>query len=257
MVAEGWTPPPGIQARRGFATTRWSLVARAGGADEERARDALAALCEAYWYPVYAYVRRRGRSGEDALDATQGFFTELLERRDLARADARRGRFRSFLLTCAQHYLANQHDRSTAQKRGGGRAPVSLDARDAEERYRFEPAAGDDPERAFERAWARTLLERVVGDLGERYAREGRAELFEALRPTLGAGAEGAGYREVAERLGVREGALRVAAHRLRRRFAEDLRAAIRDTVAGEDEVDEELRGLFRALAAGNPPGSR
>jgi RNA polymerase sigma-70 factor (ECF subfamily) len=231
-----------------FATTRWSLIAAARDPDAPEARQALAELCGLYWYPLYAYIRRRGHDHAGAEDLTQGFFAHLLERHDWAAADPARGRFRSFLLAACQHFLANEHDRATAQKRGSGRQPLSLDFADADGRYAREPAHDQTPERLFERRWALTLLEQVLAGLREEYESSGKGRLFEALKGSLG-GPE-VPYAAVAADLGLSEGAVKVAAHRLRQRYRDRLRAAIAETVAGEEQVDEELRDLFAALGA-------
>jgi RNA polymerase sigma-70 factor (ECF subfamily) len=230
-----------------FATTRWSLVAAAGDPAAPRAREALADLCRAYWFPVYAYARRRGHDHHAAQDLTQGFFARLLEKNDLAAADRTRGRFRSFLLTACQHFLANQHDHDTAKKRGGGRAHVPIDCTGADSRTTFEPAADDDPERVFDREWALGLLDRAVGELRAEYAASGRAKLFDALKDALAGGAD-VPYAEKARELGMTEGAVKVAVHRLRQRYRDRLRGLIADTVATPEEVDDEIRDLFAAL---------
>lgn len=230
-----------------FATTRWSLVAAAQDASAPAARQALAELCAAYWFPVYAYVRSRGRDHHAAQDLTQGFFARLLEKNDLAAADRTRGRFRSFLLTACQHFLANQHDHATARKRGGGRTHVPLDFADADGRYSREPADATTPERVFDRQWALGVLDRVLAGLRDEYAESGRARLFDALKGCL-TGATEAGYAGLADRLRMTEGAVKVAVHRLRQRYKDRLRAAIAETVATTDEVDDEIRALFAAL---------
>jgi DNA-directed RNA polymerase specialized sigma24 family protein len=230
-----------------FATTRWSLIAAARDPAAPEARKALADLCGLYWYPVYVYVRRRGHGHHRAEDLTQGFFARVLEKRDLAAADPGRGRFRSFLLTACQHFLANEHDRATARKRGGGQVPVPLDLGDADRRFARGTAASDDPERAFARQWALDLLARAVADLRAEYAAAGRAEVFDALKDVLVGGP--AGHAERAARLGMTPGAVKVAAHRLRQRYGDRLRAAVADTVATPGEVDDEIRDLFAALA--------
>ena len=239
-----------------FATTRWTLVVAAGAARRDgtpEARKALGELCTLYWYPVYAYVRRRGKNAEDALDLTQGFFTRLIEKNDLAAADPARGRFRAWLLASVKHYLANEWDRATAKKRGGGRAVFSLDidADDAEGRYRREPAHSLTPERIFDRRWALTTLEQALVALEAQCGQEGKAELFQALRPTLTAEATGdvTPYRQVAGQLGMSEGAVKVTAHRLRRQYRDLLRQAIAETVERPEDVDDEIRDLFAALA--------
>lgn len=230
-----------------FATTRWSLVAAARDPAAPEARQALAELCGLYWYPVYAYVRRRGHDHHAAEDLTQAFFARLLEKHDVAAADRTRGRFRSFLLTACQHFLANRHDHETAKKRGGGAVHVSLDLDRASERFAREPAVDDSPERAFGRLWALDLLGRTVEALRGEYADSGRARLFDELKACLTGGA-GAGYAELAERLGLTEGAVKVAVHRLRQRYRDRLRGAIAETVASPKEVDDEIRDLFAAL---------
>lgn len=237
---------PGRRVER-FLTTRWSVVQAAGEEDSPASREALARLCEAYWYPLYAFVRRSGHDAAAARDLTQGFFARLLEKRDLAAADPGRGRFRSFLLANLKFFLANERERQGALKRGGGRAPFSMDFEGADSRFGLEPAHGETPERAFERTWALALLERVLELVGREYARRGQGELFEALRPEL-TGAEPESRRALAERLSMTEGALKVALHRLRRRYGDALREAIAETVADPSEVDREIGALFEVL---------
>jgi RNA polymerase sigma-70 factor (ECF subfamily) len=207
----------------------------------------MAELCSAYWFPVYAYVRRRGHDHHAAQDLTQGFFARLLEKNDLAAADRTRGRFRSFLLAACQHFLANQHDHDTAKKRGGGRVHVALDFANADGRYSHEPAAAATPERVFTRQWALGLLDRVLDGLRHEYEESGRSKLFDILKECLTGGME-AGYAEVAERMHMTEGAVKVAVHRLRQRYKDRLRMAIAETVAGPEQVEDEIRDLFAAL---------
>lgn len=230
-----------------FATTRWSLVAAAQDPAAPESRQALADLCAAYWYPVYAYVRRRGHDHHRAQDLTQAFFARLLEKNDLADADRTRGRFRSFLLTACQHFLANQHDHAKAKKRGGGRSHVALDFGGADDRYAREPAHDDTPERLFDRRWALDLLDRALAELRTEYEESGRGKLFEALKGTLTGGADAA-YAELARSLDMTEGAVKLAVHRLRQRYRDRLRAAIAETVEKPEDVDEEVRDLFAAL---------
>ena len=230
-----------------FATTRWTLVAAATDPADPQAREALADLCRAYWFPVYAYVRRRGHDQHAAQDLTQGFFTRLLEKNDLTAADRTRGRFRSFLLGACRHFLANQHDHATARKRGGGRTHLPLDFDAAAGRYGREPAGADTPERAFDREWALGLLDRAVGELRAEYAGSGRERLFDSLKDALAGGAD-VPHAEKARELGLTVGAVKVAVHRLRQRYRDRLRALIADTVAGPAEVDDEVRDLFAAL---------
>jgi RNA polymerase sigma-70 factor (ECF subfamily) len=243
-------PPPGP---RHFATTRWTLVAAAGKQATPEARKALAELCRLYWYPLYAFVRRRGYDAEEALDLTQGFFTRLIEKNDLAAADPNRGRFRSWLLASVKHYLANEWDRATAAKRGGGKAvySIDIDPDDAEGRYRHEPSHQLTPERIFDRRWALTMLEQTLSDLRAECDRDGKAALFEALRPSLTAEGQDDSYQDVADRLATTQGAVKVAAHRLRRRYRELLREQIAQTVERPDDVDDEIRDLFAALGQG------
>jgi RNA polymerase sigma factor (sigma-70 family) len=232
-----------------FVTTHWSMVQSAGRADTPRARAALETLCRTYWYPLYAYVRRRGYSPEDAQDLTQAFFARLLERKSVAGVGPEKGRFRSFLLACLNHFLANEWDKARAQKRGGGRV-LALDWASAETRLGPFPAEPLTPETIYERRWALTLLEEVYTRLAAEHERQGKTDLFAALRPAL-AGAGGAPYAELAGRLGMSEGAVKVAVHRLRHRYRELLRETIAETVATPEEVEDELRYLQRTLASG------
>lgn len=233
-----------------FPTTRWSRVIQAGDPDAPLARESLAELCGAYWYPLYAYIRRRGYGPEPARDLTQDFFARALEKGLLAEADPARGRFRSFLRTVCSHFLANRRDWEQAAKRGGGRVALSFDPAGAEGRYALELADGLTPERIFDRSWALTLLGRVLDALGREYDEAGKGTTFEALRGVLAGDPELPSYAAVAERLGTTEGAARVAAHRLRRRYGELLRQEIAATVTGPSEVDDEIRDLFAALDA-------
>jgi RNA polymerase sigma factor (sigma-70 family) len=214
------------------------------------ARESLAELCNAYWYPLYAYIRRRGNGPEQARDLTQDFFTRLLEKGLLAEADPSRGRFRSFLRTVCAHFLANRRDHEQARKRGGGQAVLSIDPVDAEGRYALELADGLTPERIFERSWALTLLGRVLDQLGREYDEAGKGVTFEALRDMLAGDPEASSYAAIAARLGTSEGTARVAAHRLRRRYGEMLRREIESTLAEPAEVEDEIRDLFAALEA-------
>ena len=232
-----------------FVTTHWSVVVAAGQADTGRARDALARLCQTYWHPLYAYVRRVGYSPHDAQDLTQEFFARLLAKNFLADADETRGRFRSFLLASFKHFLANEWDKARALKRGGGQIPIPIDVATAETSCHFEPADETTAEKIYERRWALTLLDRVLRRLREEYTAGGREKLFEALKPTLTEASRTVRYAEIAVRLGTSEGAVKVAVHRLRQQYRELLRAEIADTVASPEEVDDELRNLFAALA--------
>ena len=233
-----------------FATTRWSVVLAAGGERSTEGRQALATLCETYWYPLYAYVRRRGYAAADAQDLTQAFFATLLEKEYLRAADRERGRFRSFLLTALKRFLVKEWDRAHAQKRGGTHKGISLDVRSGETRYSQEPSHDWTPERIYERRWALTLLDQVMARLRRRYVADGKGDLFDLLKAFLTGESGAPPYSEVAAGLGMTEGAVKVAAHRLRRRYRELLRSEIAQTVAHPDEVDDELR-LLRAAVRG------
>ena len=245
------TTSTGIEpsARSAFVTTHWSAVVSAGRNDTTRARDALARLCQTYWFPLYAYIRRRGYSPEDAPDLTQEFFARLLKRNWVGHADQAKGRFRSFLLSALNHFLADEWDKARAQKRGGGVPLVPLQFDTAETRYGVEPADNVTPERSFERRWALTLLEEVLKRLQAEYEAEGKAALFAALNPCLVGERTSQPYVELAAKLGMNEGAVKSAVHRLRQRYRQLLRDEIAQTVADPAEVDEELRHLFAVLA--------
>jgi RNA polymerase sigma-70 factor (ECF subfamily) len=231
-----------------FATTHWSVVLLAGHRSSPDARAALAALLEQYWYPLYAYVRRRGYRADDAADLTQGFLARLLERDDLAAADPARGRFRSFLLSAFKHFISNERRQLATQKRGGGKATVSLDFAAGEARFALEPVDELTAEKIFERRWATTVLERVFEQLRQQYAAAGKAAIYDALREHL-VGEAGAQYRTIGQGLGMSEAAVKVAAHRLRCRCRKLLREEVAHTVATEEEIDQELRDLLAAVA--------
>jgi RNA polymerase sigma-70 factor (ECF subfamily) len=232
-----------------FRTTSWTIVLAASVDSRADPDGALAHLCQLYWHPVYAFIRRRGHDRDQAEDLTQEFFARLLEKNYLLDADRERGRFRSFLLTAVKHFLANEWDRSRTLKRGGGQSPVSLDLLEAE-RW-LEPATTDavTPERLFERRWALSLLEHVMATLRTEFISAGRAEHFDTLAGFLHRDADGMRYQAAAERLGVSPGALRMAVHRLRRRYRELLRAEIAATVGADDEIDDEIRFLLATLS--------
>ncbi len=229
-----------------FATTHWTVVLAAGRSDMPRAQESLEKLCQTYWHPLYVYVRRRGYPPEDAKDLTQGFFVWLLERNWLGAADQQRGRFRSFLLTSFSRFLSNEWDRVKAQKRGGGRI-VSLQFK--EEETGWEPAGSITPEQSFERHWALALLDETMNRLGAEFAQDGKMKMFEALKPCL-LGERGAQpYAELAVKMGMTEGSVKVAVHRLRQRYRRLLRDEIAHTIEKPDEVEDELRHLFSVLA--------
>jgi len=237
-----------VPQQSAFVTTHWSVVLTAGHSDTTHARAALEKLCQAYWYPLYAYVRRRGKSPEDAKDLTQEFFARLLERNWVGRADRQKGRFRSFLLSAMNHFLADEWDKVRAQKRGGGLMPVPLQFDTAETRYGHEPVDNTTPEQNYERRWALTLLDTVLQRLQSEYEQEGRAKFFAALHPCLVGDRTDQPYAELAAKLGLSEGAIKAAVHRLRQRYRYLLRDEIAQTVASPGEVDEELRHLFAVL---------
>ena len=239
---------PGSAAARQFANTRWSLVAAAGHGGSPESREALATLCEMYWYPLYAYARRHSPSAHDAQDLTQAFFAQLLEKDYLQAADPKRGKFRSFLLTAFKHFLSKERERAHAQKRGGGRPVLSLDFELGETRYHREPVDNATPESLYERSWALGILQQTLARLRQELAGAGKEKLFECLKGALAGETVQGSYARLGEQLGISEPAVKVAVCRLRRRYQELLRAEIAQTVASMDEVDEELRDLFTAV---------
>jgi len=244
------TPGSNPPHRPVFVTTHWSVVLTAARSDTTRARAALENLCQTYWHPLYAYVRRRGYSPEDAEDLTQAFFAKLLERNAVAAVAPEKGRFRSFLLASLNHFLADEWDKAHAQKRGGGRV-IALDLQSAETRLGEIPAENFTPEKAFEHRWAITLLEQVYQRLGGEYRAENKGMLFDTLRTTLAGASDAAPYAQLALQLDMSEGAVKVAVHRLRQRYRALLRETIADTVSSPDETEDELRYLFRTLTGG------
>lgn len=234
--------------RSSFATTHWTTVLAAGKGDAPDARAALERLCATYWYPLYAYVRRRGYAPADAEDLVQGFFERLLRLESLGQVKQERGRFRSFLLASLNHFVADQWDRDSAAKRDGRRV-VSLDAREAETWYQLEVADQQTPEKLYMRRWAIALLQSVLERLAGEYEAGGKKQLFMQLRFALSAEKQKVPYAQLASELGITEPAVRVAVHRLRRRYREVLRSAIAQTVDRPEEVEEELTCLLQALA--------
>jgi RNA polymerase sigma-70 factor (ECF subfamily) len=229
----------------GFAETHWTVVLSAARGDATpRAVAAMAELCRAYWYPLYAFIRRRGYDSHAAEDLTQEFFARLLEKHFLESVDRRKGKFRAFLLAALKHFLANEQDRARAQKRGGGQAVIRLDALDAEARYGLEPVDYLTPDKLFERRWALAVLERVLARLEAEFAAAGKADFFAALKGFL-AGGPARTYGAAGEHLGMSEGAVKVAVHRLRRRYRALLRDEIAQTVVDPAEIDDEIRYLL------------
>ncbi len=231
-----------------FVTTHWSQVVSAGGSDSTQARASLDQLCRSYWYPLYAFARRAGQKPEDAEDLTQEFFARLLEKKYLADADREKGRFRSFLISAFKHFLAKEWRKEQALKRGGDKIFVPIDTADAETRYGVEPVDESTPERIFERRWAITVLDHTLAALRGEYEDSGKGAIFNHLKGVITAGHTDLSYAEVAKHLKLTEGAVKVAAHRLRQRYRETLRRQIADTVGSESEVDAELRNLLAAL---------
>jgi RNA polymerase sigma factor (sigma-70 family) len=233
-----------------FNTTHWSVVLLAGNPDSPQAGAALENLCRAYWAPLYAYVRRQGHSPHDAQDLTQEFFARLLEKQYFKLADRERGRFRSFLLKSLKHFLVNDWERQRAQKRGGGRKILSFDDKSAEVSYLQQPADQIAPEQLYDKRWAMTLVERAMERLKGDYVTAGKRDVFEQLSGLLLSEASGDSYRHYGQILGLSEGAVKVAVHRMRQRFRETVREEIAETVSTPAEVDHELRCLMAALSA-------
>ena len=231
-----------------FPPTRWSLVGQAGDAHTRVAADALETLCRAYWYPLYAFVRRSGCSPHDAQDWVQSFFEYLLTNRVMGKAQPEKGRFRSFLLATFKYFISTEKRRQAAQKRGGGRQLISLDEQNTEMRYACEPADSHTPETLFELSWARTVLARVTTSLESEYTAAGKRDVFLRLQPHLHSGRQEASYAETAVALGKSEDAIKSAVQRLRQRFQQLLRAQIAETVGSADEVESELQHLRQVL---------
>lgn len=230
-----------------FATTRWSIVGDAACGEDSRARDGLASLFQIYWPPLYRYVRRSGRSEQDAEDLVQGFFAHLLEGNGLRLADRDRGRFRAFLLASLKNYLANEWHRDHRQKRGGFITHLSIDWRDAETGLGIEPEDPRSPDKLFDREWAMALLDKVLNDL----ANDEKDQDFARWKPSLSMSSDRISYTDIAAEFSMSEGAARVAVHRLRKRYRQSLRDEIARTLATDDLVEEEMRALFAALTEG------
>ncbi len=232
-----------------FPTTHWSVVLAAHDTESPEADAALAELCRTYWYPLYAFIRRKGHNPHDAEDLTQAFFARLLEKNYVAQADRERGRFRTYLLAALTHFLADEWDKARRLKRGGGREIISFDAASAEERYRLEPIDQLDAAKLYERRWVTTLFDRVLARLEEEFHDSGKGELFNCLKNSLLAEAGGSSYAQLGARLDLKEDAVKQAVHRMRRRYRELFREEIAQTVAGPGEVEEELKHLFAVLS--------
>ncbi len=234
--------------RRGFATTRWSIVLTATQGSSSESRSALETLLSTYWYPLYAFARRRGIGAEEAADLTQGFFARLLEKRDISGADREKGKFRHFLLGAFQHYLANERDKAQAKKRGGGREILSLDFDVAERRFSRPSEEAYSSEKSFEREWAVALLDQALREVEAKWHGRGKGDLYRRLIPFLTPGKNGEEYLKIAGQAEMSEGAFKVAAHRLRQDFRKALKEKLAETVSGPDGLEEEIRELFRAF---------
>jgi RNA polymerase sigma factor (sigma-70 family) len=232
-----------------FATTRWSVVLAAGADPSSlNARDALTTLCQTYWYPLYAFLRGRGHSAADAEDLTQAFFARVVEKQVFQHADPARGRFRSFLLASLQHFAANAHDREMAGKRGGGAPILSLELERAEGRFQLEPSSEETPERTFDRRWALMLLDRVMSRLSAGAAQNDKSVQFESLKTYLTGDEPQVSYAAAANELGISEGAVKVAVHRLRKTFRDLVRDEIAQTVSSPEDIQDELQHLWSAV---------
>ena len=240
---------PEAAGARVFATTHWSVVLAAGDGDSAPAQRALEALCSAYWYPIYVYVRRKGYGPDDAQDLTQEFFAQLIRKEHLRLADREKGKFRTFLLATLDYFLAREWSRAHRQKRGGQFTFISMDQQMPEERYRLEPADNDTPDKKFVRQWALTVLNQTMAALEEECRASGKEALFQGVKSLLAGEGRDEGYAEISLRLGMGEGAVRMAVHRLRQRYGELLRSEIAQTVSQPEEVEEEVRFLKSALS--------
>jgi DNA-directed RNA polymerase specialized sigma24 family protein len=234
--------------KRLFATTQWSVVLAAGGDKGQDSHDALTQLCKTYWYPLYAYVRRRGNKSHEAQDLTQAFFSYLLEKKTIEKADRDRGRFRAFLLTALKNFLANEWEKARAEKRGGGKGQLSLDFDSGEARYPIEPSHELTAEKLYERRWVLTLLDQVLENLQIELAKAGKAEQFDQFKGALTGEATADDYERAAESLGITAAAAKQAAYRMRKRYRQLFREEVTRTVAHESEVDDEIGRLLESL---------
>ena len=231
-----------------FATTSWSVVLQAASENDSSNQMALATLCEAYWYPLYAFVRRAGNSPADSEDLTQSFFADLLEKSKLAKSDPSRGRFRTFLLASLENFLKNEHRKNSAAKRGGRHTILSLDFASAESQFQLEPTHEQTPQKAFDKNWALALLNQVLLSLEQQYSDSGKSELFASLKEHL-VGNDSTPYSKIAADLGMKEGAIKVAIHRLRERYGQMLRLQIAKTIEDPASVQQELKYLFEVIS--------
>lgn len=241
-------PEDAVAVPRVFATTHWSVVAAAGKGSSKEAHSALETLCRTYWYPIYSYVRRKGYQPEEAQDLTQEFFAQLMAKEHFRLADPHKGKFRGFLLARLDYFLAREWSRRHRQKRGGQFTFISRDEQPPEDRYRLEPADHETPEKIFLRQWTLTVLKQAMNTLQSECEANGKGDLFRETKNLISGERDGAAYATISKSLNMGEGAVRVAVHRLRRRYGEILRSEIARTVSSEAEVDEELRYLFQVL---------
>ena len=237
-----------VQPNRQFASTRWSVVRAAGGDDSKVARSALQELCQSYWFPLYAFVRRKVNDSDSAADLTQAFFADLLQRDNIKQVNPELGKFRSFLLASLKNFLNNQWDKQRAQKRGGGKAVLSIDFAQADDRYSLEPAHADTPERCFEKQWALELIDRTNQELRREFEKRGKVHQFDTLQPFLAGKNESSTFAIAAATLEMTEVAAKVTVHRMRQRFGELLRTEIANTVGDPAEIDSEIQHLFESL---------
>ena len=233
---------------RHFATTQWSMVVAAAGADSPNSRKALAQLCETYWYPLYAYARRRVDNADVAQDLTQAFFACLLEQQTIAKADPNRGRFRAFLLTALQNFLTNEWEKARALKRGGGKPELSLDFDSGESRYQNEPAHDLTPEKLYERRWVLAILDQVLDCLKRELSEAGKAHYFEQFKGALTGETANDDYAQAADALGITQAAARQSAYRLRKRYRELFRQEVARTLSPDEDIDQEIGRLLQNL---------
>ena len=231
-----------------FETTNWSVVLAAGCGSTQEAKEALETLCESYWFPLYAFVRKRGHSQSDARDTVQSFILSLLNRNDFATADPERGKFRTFLLSALTHFLANEHDRMNAKKRGGDRMIQSIDWGNAEARYVTEPSSEETPEKIFHRQWGMSVLQNALQQLRSQYEHDEKLEWYEALSRFLIGNHPKVSHESLAQNLDTTVSAIKSAIHRMRTRFRQVIRNQIAATVSSEEQIEEEIRDLFKAL---------
>lgn len=231
-----------------FTATRWSVVLAAGQSTGLEREKALQQLAQSYWFPLYSYIRRKGHPADEAEDLTQGFFSHLLEKQTLAKADQDKGRFRAFLLTVLKHYISDEWKKSHTLKRGGQRKFVQMDAQQAEGFYSLAPVDPITPEKLFDRNWAMALLTLVMTRLGEHYAQKGQTDLFIAIKGSIDGSAGDLSYADIGAKLNMTEAAVKTAAHRLRKQYRDILREEIAQTVSSEDEIDDEIRFLMDTL---------